>query len=111
MVMGCGWSRTLDVTQQIAVTTSPWLGSCPVIRAGEAASWVDPFGPALDDCVPCVGGGGRASGRSPDVPAGSVPQILVHAAWAEFTGRRVRGFGPVLVERAAWERLSSNPAG
>ena len=46
----------------------------------------------------------RLTGRFPDLPAGSVRQI-VNASWDEFAGTPIRDFVPVLVERTARDRL------
>jgi len=47
----------------------------------------------------------RLMTRFPDLPPNAV-RDTVNASWAEFTGRPIRDFVPVLVERTARERLA-----
>ena len=51
----------------------------------------------------------RLVGQFPGVPPDSVRDI-VNAAWVEFTGRPIRAFVPVLVERSARHHLRSKTA-
>lgn len=53
---------------------------------------------------------GRLAARFPDVPLNTVRQI-VNASWDEFTGAPIRDFVPVLVERAARDRLRNGTSG
>jgi hypothetical protein len=45
--------------------------------------------------------------RFPDVPPDSVRDVVI-ATWADFNGRPIRAFVPVLVERTARQQLASS---
>jgi len=50
----------------------------------------------------------RLSASYPDVPLATV-QDIVSAAWAQFAGRPIRDFVPVLAERSANDALRQMP--